>query len=99
MTPFVARDDTEFFGWTFDITPGQPNAVGGPYRCFAHVLGEIIGIDHVLTKWFLIFRIVVVRIKNKDHELTVDFDRIVLLFVVEKDPSTESANAWLVGLP
>jgi hypothetical protein len=99
MTTFVARDDTEFFGWTFDITPGQPNAVGGPYRCFAHVPGEIISIDDVLAKWFLIFWIVVVCIKNKDHEFTVDLDRIVLLFVVEKDPSTESSNAWLVGLP
>ena len=63
------------------------------------MLGEIIGIDDVLAEWFLIFWIVVVRIKNKDHEFTVDLDRIVLFFVVEKDPSTESSNAWLVGLP
>jgi hypothetical protein len=40
----------------------------------------------------------VVGIKNENHHFAVDFDRIILIFLIKKDPSAEPPYTRLVGL-
>lgn len=93
-----ADDQADFLVASAHLIPRQPHAIGMADLRLAVVGGQLLGSEDVLAVGFGVAGVPIRFVKRVDHDHPINFDRLLILGLIEHEPSAETAHRRLVGL-